>query len=855
MRAAGQSAMPRSPSAGCEARSASDSSSQLNSPAPQPPQIPDHELVCLIGRGSYGEVWLARNAIGGLRAVKIVRRESFQHADHFEREFKGLLKFEPISRSHDGLVDILQIGRRDDAGYFYYVMELADAAEPRGASIQCSVSQYSVSRVPSAVPVTASQLNTGSLNTEYFPRTLRSELVAQSRLPPAECVVLGLKLAAALEHLHAHGLVHRDIKPSNIIFVAGEPKLADIGLVTAIDEAHSLVGTVGYIPPEGPGTPQADLYSLGKVLYEIAFGKDRQEFPQLPADLHSHPDYAALIELNEIILKACETDPHRRYASAAALGEDLARLQQGRSVKRRHTVERRWGFVKKYGLAAAAVSLLVAGAWWLSRQFHDAKVQPAGNSSSPAAPATATQFIAVLPFDNESPDKADEYLGSSIADELSGALTRIPELRILGRDSAAALKSSKDRRAVAQQLKVGTVLVGHLRKSASQLRLTAQLINADDDSLLWSEVYDRDMREIFGIQTDIAEQVADRLNVKLSDGARARLAHKPTKDLEAYQLYLEGRYFWNTRTARGVASAIEYFKKAIQKDPSYAQAYAGLTDCYSSWEMAVSDLGIGINVRENAEKAVLLGPNVGEAHASLGFILEASGDWKGAETAFKRALELDPNNATVHSWYGIHLARMGQYEAGIFEARLAQELDPLSSLRSWVLCWVLTAARQYDAAIEQFENNLRLPPSQPQRQRVGDCYFYKGLYEEGIAAFRKAAISNGQDPQQVAERYDSLRQAYLKFIRRQDYRKNEDAKYKLAKTVGWDHARPHREGVPLNRHWSGQAFAVRPYASGGFVRFYFLFKCFGMKARLNNSLQRTRRLRLVASRTSQAARR
>lgn len=752
MRASGQSAIPSTPSA----------FSQLSTLNPQPPQIPDHELLRLIGHGSYGEVWLARNAIGRLRAVKILRRESFQHADHFEREFKGLLKFEPISRSHDGLVDVLQIGRRDDAGYFYYVMELADAAEPRAASNQGAAISNQSSVVSRSLSM-LSLLNTDPLITDYFPQTLRSELLAQGHLPPKECIALGRKLAAALEHLHANGLVHRDIKPSNIIFVNGEPKLADIGLVTAIDEAQSLVGTVGYIPPEGPGTPQADLYSLGKVLYEIAFGKDRQEFPQLPADLHSHPDYAALLELNEVILKACETDPHRRYASATALGEDLARLQLGRSVKRRHTAERRWDWVRKCGLATTGVTLLIAGGWLLSNRFGDPSAQGVDTPSAPGPALSEARFIAVLPFANESPDPADGHLGVSIADELSGVLAKIPELRVLGRDSSAALKGAKDRRAAAQELKVSALLAGMVRKSGNQLRITAQLLNTADDSLLWSEVYDREMREIFGLQTDIAEKVAGLLSVKLSDGARARFALKPTKDLEAYQLYLEGRSFWNTRTAQGVESAIECFQQAIHKDPNFVQAYAGLADCYGSWAGLAAHPDGRFKARENAEKAVQLGPNVGEAHASLGFVRENTDwDWKGAETAFKRALELDPNNATVHSWYGIHLARMGEYEAGIRQARLAKELDPLSSMRSYVLCWVLTAARQYDAAIEQFENNSRLQPSQPNRQRVGDCYFYQGRYEEGIAAFRKAAISHGQDPQQVAQRYDSLRQAYLK---------------------------------------------------------------------------------------------
>jgi serine/threonine protein kinase len=356
-----------------QAESAGGSAPQPPNRAPQPPEIPDHELLHRIGSGAYGEVWLARNAIGTLRAVKIVHRQSFQHADHFEREFKGLLKFEPISRSHDGLVDVLQIGRRDDAGYFYYVMELAD-----DSNAECGTRNAELATgTPASTPHSA--LRTPH---SYTPRTLRSDLQTRGRLPPTECVTIGLKLAAALEHLHANGLVHRDIKPSNIIFVNDEPKLADIGLVTAIDEAHSLVGTVGYIPPEGPGTPQADLYSLGKVLYEIALGKDRQDFPQLPPDLPSHPDYAALLELNEVILKACETDPRWRYPSAEAMLAELELLQRGQSVQRKRTLQQRWAAARKAMIALAGVGLLAASVGMLRRWTSPSDLHPDGPAST-----------------------------------------------------------------------------------------------------------------------------------------------------------------------------------------------------------------------------------------------------------------------------------------------------------------------------------------------------------------------------------------------------------------------------------------------------------------------------------------
>jgi serine/threonine protein kinase len=219
-----------------------------------PVHIPDHTLVRMIGRGAYGEVWLAKNVMGMWRAVKIVRRASFTSERPYEREFEGIRRFEPVSRAHDTQVDILHVGRDDSAELFYYVMELGDDVHS-GQEI---------------VPAT------------YIPRTLESELKEKQRLPARQCIQIGLALATALEHLHAHGLIHRDIKPSNIIFVHGRPKLADIGLVATAEEAVSFVGTEGYVPVEGPGSSRADIFSLGRVLYEITTGFSQRRFPEIP---------------------------------------------------------------------------------------------------------------------------------------------------------------------------------------------------------------------------------------------------------------------------------------------------------------------------------------------------------------------------------------------------------------------------------------------------------------------------------------------------------------------------------------------------------------------------------------------
>jgi len=238
------------------------------------PAIPDHQLLRKIGGGSYGEVWLARNVLGAYRAVKIVHRTNFDHDRPFEREFGGIQKFEPISRSHQGLVDLLQVGRNNAESYFYYVMELADEAGENPKSEFRSSKETRMPNVESNAPVSRLRPSDFELPSDfglrnsdlYAPRTLKLDLQRRGRLPLAECIELGLSLTDALAYLHGKGLVHRDIKPSNIIFVGGVPKLADVGLVAGLDDARSYVGTEGFIPPEGPGTAQADLYSLGIVL-------------------------------------------------------------------------------------------------------------------------------------------------------------------------------------------------------------------------------------------------------------------------------------------------------------------------------------------------------------------------------------------------------------------------------------------------------------------------------------------------------------------------------------------------------------------------------------------------------------
>jgi WD40 repeat protein len=306
-----------------------------------PIAIPDHELVRRIGSGSYGEVWLARNVMGMYRAVKIIYRASFASERPFERELSGIRKFEPISRSHEGFVDVLHVGRDPAQHCFYYIMELGDD-EVAGQDIDAE---------------------------RYSPKTLAKEISQRGKLGLNECVQLGLALTRALTELHKSGLVHRDIKPSNIIFVNGVPKLADIGLVAEVNAAPSYVGTEGFIPPEGPGKPPADMYGLGKVLYEASTGKDRLYFPEFPAWWRESSEHAGLLELNEVMIRACENVLTRRYPSAWDMQADLLVIANGRSVKRLKVLERRWANLKRAaGIAALVLTILGAISYSVYRE-------------------------------------------------------------------------------------------------------------------------------------------------------------------------------------------------------------------------------------------------------------------------------------------------------------------------------------------------------------------------------------------------------------------------------------------------------------------------------------------------------
>jgi len=367
---------------------------------PRPdPVIPDHEVLRKIGGGAYGEVWLARGVTGALRAVKVVWRQDFEDERSFEREFEGILKFEPISRDHPGLVNILHVGRSaDGVSFYYYVMELGDDV------------------------LTGREINP----IEYEARTLRSDVkrIPGKRLDTDFCVDVGVRLAEALRHLHDNGLAHRDVKPANVIFVGGKAKLADIGLVATRGQ-RTFVGTEGFVPPEGPGSAQADVYSLGKVLYEIASGKDRMDFPELPDDMPPKPERKRWLALNQIICDICEPQlSKRRVSSAGDLADALRRLQEGKRRRRRRPIG---AFFATVFTAAA----LVVGTWevfkgspWMNFSGQLGSLIPNDPTpppivNPPKAPAPALLKVNSRPEGAMVIDSSGEILGTTPTDLIS----------------------------------------------------------------------------------------------------------------------------------------------------------------------------------------------------------------------------------------------------------------------------------------------------------------------------------------------------------------------------------------------------------------------------------------------------
>jgi serine/threonine protein kinase/Flp pilus assembly protein TadD len=680
--------------------------------------IPGHQLLREIGRGSYGAVWLARNDFGTLRAVKFVHRSDFEDERPFQREIQGIKAYEPISRLHDGLVDILQLGVEEDS--FYYVMELADDANAVGDDVGDD-------RAPES----------------YCPRTLHSELKRRRRFPASECIRFGLQMADALDFLHARGLVHRDIKPSNVIFVQGQPKLADVGSVAAIEDARSMVGTLGYVPISGAGTPQGDIYAFGKVLYEMCTGCDRRDFPTLPEDLKELQDRRAVVELNEILIRACADNPKERYRNISELRHDLKLLSEGRSIRAVKSTKRMIRGLMTVGVIAAAALGAMKGLQSLKEARLPEKRQEAATNP----------MIAVLPFELRTGASSD--LGENIAEEIAQKLTRLPSLRVLATSTAGWLKRQSNQIDRAKSMNVGVLIDGSVVEKENELKIRVQAIDAKSEFQIWADAYTGTPRDLAGMLTKIAADISAALKVQITEALSARLAGAPPASFEAYQAYLHGRNLLNKTSRAGLKEAIVQFTRCIEIAPGFALAHSSLADAYT----LLSEKGDSPPIEywplaeEAAKRAFSLDPMLPEAHIALAQVYQLYHyDWAKAEASYKHGLELNPNNAKGHLWYALFLINQDRPQEAWEHRRLASELDPYYPSTIGNLGHQARDKGDFETALKFYLQSLTLSPDKAEVHRfIAENYIYWGKPELAVDAYEEYFRRQGEPEEHLRD--------------------------------------------------------------------------------------------------------
>ncbi len=524
--------------------------------------------------------------------------------------------------------------------------------------------------------------------------TLRQRLRREKQFPVGEALTITRQIAAALDYAHRQGLVHRDVKPENILLHHGEAMLADFGIALAVrtaggdrlTEAGLSLGTPEYMSPEQVTGEQnldarCDIYALGCVLYEMLAGEPP----------YTGPTPAAIFA--------------KRFTDPVP---SVSRL--------RASIPEPVDVALQIALAKVATDRFSTAA-----DFAAALTEP-----WPATPEQA-KTIAILPFANLSADPHTEYFTDGMTEDVTAQLSKIASLRVTSRTSVLRFRDRRDKsvREIGQELGVGAILEGSVRQAGNRVRIVAQLIDVRTDAHLWSETYDRELTDVFAIQSDVALQVANALKAALSSGEQARVVRKPTENLEAYKALLLGRHHWNKWTEDGFTKSQAYFEKAIELDPKYALAYSWLADSYGPRANYgfLSPREAWPKARAAALKARQLDDTLGGGYPTLGIInLFYDWDWPAAEQEFQRAMRLHPNAAEPHHTYGYYLVTMRRFDEAVAEITRALALDPLSLIANANLATFHYLARRYDDAVEQARRTVEMEP-----------YFAQGHYELGNA--------------------------------------------------------------------------------------------------------------------------
>jgi TolB-like protein/Flp pilus assembly protein TadD len=684
-----------------------------------------YEIVEAIGSGGMGDVYRARDTrLDRDVAVKVLPERVARDAEarmRFEREAKAV-----AALTHSNILAIHDYG--SESGAAFHVTELLEG------------------------------------------ETLRKRINAGA-LPWRKASEIGAAIADGLAAAHAKGIIHRDLKPENIFLTTdGRVKILDFGIAQLVraepppseeidtsalptapmkTEPGAVIGTAGYMAPEqlrGEGVDaRTDIFSLGALLYEMTTGRPAfirgTVIDSLSAILTENPDVFTVseklipYELARVIQRCLEKKREERFQSARdlafalrAVGTSTLTFEAPAERRRRMFV---WG-----GIALALIAMTAAYMTFRNGFVGEFSIVP-------NAPPRAFQSIAILPFVNATGDREAEYLSDGITETLINSLARVPGLRVMSRTSVFHYKGKPANPVtVGKELRVSAVVVGRIETVGDRLVVSAELVDARDNALIWGNRYQTARTDIFSVQDSLASEIAHMLRLQLGGREQQLLTKRHTTDPRAYELYLKGRFQWNKRNAEGLYKAIELFNQAIEIDPQYALAYAGIADCYN-----LLDIWANLPTSETfprakaaAQKALSIDDQLAEAHTSLAYAIHTyEWDWKAAEREYRRAIELNPNYATARQWYAEFLTAVGRFDEAEQQGKKALEIDPMSPIINAVVAWNSTMARRYDAAIQQGTRTTQLfPDFMPGHAYLGLALLESGRPREALAPLETA---------------------------------------------------------------------------------------------------------------------